>query len=130
MREEIDRWIEFASEDLEMAVLAWEQKIYNQVCFHSQQCVEKLLKGYILFTGKLYPRSHKVADILRLLPGNAFSDMHEELLLLDRFYVTTRYPDALPGMLPSGMPSEEDARKSLQTARLVFDRLKGEMGEV
>lgn len=36
-----DRWLEFARQDLQMAVLALDEGIYNQVCFHSQQRVEK-----------------------------------------------------------------------------------------
>jgi hypothetical protein len=35
-----DRWLEFARQDLQMAELAMNESIYNQVCFHSQQCVE------------------------------------------------------------------------------------------
>ena len=38
MKEEVRRWINFASEDLRMAELALNEGIYNQVCFHSQQC--------------------------------------------------------------------------------------------
>jgi HEPN domain-containing protein len=30
----------FASEDLQMAEFAQRAKIFNQVCFHSQRCVE------------------------------------------------------------------------------------------
>ncbi|MCX7017993.1 MAG: HEPN domain-containing protein [Candidatus Sumerlaeota bacterium] len=40
-----DRWLEFARQDLQMAELALNEGIYNQVCFHSQQYVEKCLKA-------------------------------------------------------------------------------------
>ncbi len=40
----------------------------------------------------------------------------QDLLLLDRFYIPSRYPDALPGSLEDGMPSESDAKESLETA--------------
>lgn len=40
-----DRWLEFARQDLQMAGLAFNEEIYNRVCFHSQQCVERCLKG-------------------------------------------------------------------------------------
>jgi len=38
---EYNKWIVFAQEDLKMAELALKEEIYNQACFHSQQCVEK-----------------------------------------------------------------------------------------
>jgi HEPN domain-containing protein len=37
--------------------------------------------------------------------------------LLDRFYIPTRYPDALPGTLPEGMPAQKDAEEALNLAR-------------
>ena len=35
-----DRWLEFARQDLQMAELAFHEGIYNQVCFHSHQCID------------------------------------------------------------------------------------------
>ncbi len=32
-------------------------------------------------------------------------------------YIPTRYPDALPGMQPDGMPGQDDAREALALAR-------------
>ena len=42
-----NRWLVFAQQDLQMAELAYQEGIYNQVCFHSQQCIEKCLKGIL-----------------------------------------------------------------------------------
>lgn len=44
MNEARRRWQYFAHQDLQMAELTFNEGIYNQVCFHSQQCVEKCLK--------------------------------------------------------------------------------------
>ncbi|MFO7541160.1 MAG: HEPN domain-containing protein [Chloroflexota bacterium] len=41
MKEDSLLWLRFASEDLQIAEFALEEQIYNQVCFHSQQCAEK-----------------------------------------------------------------------------------------
>lgn len=45
-----NNWFLFAEEDLKLAEYFLSGKIYNQVCFHSQQGVEKMLKGF--FAGK------------------------------------------------------------------------------
>lgn len=127
MKEEAKRWIDFAGEDLLVAELTLKEGINNQVCFHSQQCVEKVLKGFIIFKGKIHPQSHKLADILSKIPKSPFDDLRDEILLLDRFYISTRYPDALPGMLPEGLPSEKDAREALNIARKVFEIARKEL---
>ena len=45
MSEARERWLAFAHEDLRVAEIALPEGLFNQVCFHSQQCVEKALKA-------------------------------------------------------------------------------------
>jgi HEPN domain-containing protein len=73
--EEANKWIMFAHEDLRMAELALEEKIYNQVCFHSQQCIEKTVKGFINYKGKIHPQTHKLADLLSYVSPSPFDNL-------------------------------------------------------
>lgn len=41
MDSEKERLLSYAREDLKMADLAMVEGIWNQVCFHAQQCVRK-----------------------------------------------------------------------------------------
>jgi HEPN domain-containing protein len=43
MNELPNHWLVFAREDLHVAELVFDKGIYNQACFHAQQCVEKAL---------------------------------------------------------------------------------------
>jgi HEPN domain-containing protein len=52
MTGESERWLQFAREDLQVAELALAASIDNQVCFHSQQCAEKAIKGCCCGKGK------------------------------------------------------------------------------
>ena len=52
---ETDRWLVFAREDLRIAELAMNEGLYNQVCFHSEQCVEKVLKAWLAEKAKRFP---------------------------------------------------------------------------
>ncbi len=119
---ERERWLQFAREDLAMAELARQACIYNQVCFHAHQCVEKVVKGILTGQGALPPRTHRLGDLLPLLQPNPFSDIALALQLLDRFYIPTRYPDALPGTFTEAMPNEADADEALMVARQVMRR--------
>jgi HEPN domain-containing protein len=120
MNGESERWLQFAGEDLQMAELAMQEAIYNQVCFHSQQCAEKAIKGLLTLQAKTPPRTHLLGDLLTLLDSNPFTTSLE-VQLLDRFYIPTRYPDALPGSLPEGLPTHEDAMEALAVARQVLE---------
>lgn len=121
MNGEAGRWLEFARQDLRLAELADGEGLWNQVCFHAQQCVEKVLKAKLAAKGGgPPPRTHKLADLLYLLESDVFPEIAEDLCALDRFYIPTRYPDALPGTLPTGLPGREEAREALALARKVF----------
>ncbi len=124
MNETADHWLMFAREDLRMAELALTESIFNQVCFHSQQCVEKAIKGWLAKNGQVTPRTHRMADLLALLPSYLFGEMHESLIALDRFYIPTRYPDALPGVMPEAMPEQRDAQEAFDLAQSTLERIE------
>lgn len=109
------KWLAFAENDLKTAEVLFREAIWNQVCFHAQQAVEKFLKASIAPESR--PRSHKIADLIDLSTLDLSTDLKQELRLLDRFYIPTRYPDALPGSVEDGMPNEDDALSALHAAK-------------
>ncbi len=121
MQSNAERWLRFAREDLRMAELALEEDIFNQVCFHSQQSAEKSIKGLLRHQEKIPPRTHLMSDLLQLLDPNPFDAIRVEVLLLDRFDIPTRYPDALPGTLAEGIPDKEDAEGAIMMARRLIE---------
>ena len=67
MNEQAERWMVFAREDLRMAELAIAEMLCNQVCFHAQQCVEKILKAWLADRGEMPPRTHRLIDLVAML---------------------------------------------------------------
>jgi HEPN domain-containing protein len=116
-----ERWLTFAREDIRMAELAMAEGLYNQVCFHCQQCAEKAVKGLLAHQQQVPPRTHQLGDLLGLLEPNPLTSIASEVQLLDRFYIPTRYPEALPGALPEGLPDVDDAAEALAVVRQVLD---------
>ncbi|RME70262.1 MAG: HEPN domain-containing protein [Chloroflexi bacterium] len=116
------RWLAFAREDLRVAELSLDDELYNQVCFHAQQCIEKVLKGLLTHYKKTVPRTHAIGELLAVLPEKWFDDLQNELLKMDNYYIPTRYPDALPGTLPEGLPGKKEAVEALAVARQIFDQ--------
>lgn len=117
-----NRWLDFAKEDLHLAQLAFKDQIFNQVCFHSQQGVEKILKGYLSYKLQPTPKTHSLIELYRICKeiSSDFPDIENDCLKLDSYYIPTRYPDALPGTGPDGLPDQSDAKEALNILTINF----------
>ena len=99
-------------------------KYYRNVCFLSQQVVEKLLKAYLLHRTNRYPFIHDTTELINICKK---LEADFELLfkikadMLDKYYTGTRYP-------PLVKVSEEEAEKAIEIAeevrRFVLERIK------
>ncbi len=116
-------WVQFAEEDFLSAKTLLNEGIYNQVCFHSQQAAEKILKAFLKSQRIVPPRIHSLIELLEMCKEKhaEFSALQKGCEYLSRFYIPTRYPDALPGSLPDGLPNLEEAGKSLDFAREIME---------
>jgi HEPN domain-containing protein len=89
------QWVTRAEEDLltaEHTMTLGEGCPFSTVCFHSQQCAEKYLKGFLTVLGVAFPRTHDLMELLPLVPGAAgLSLTVAELGSLNRYAVETRY---------------------------------------
>jgi HEPN domain-containing protein len=130
MGEEIAaRWFEQARRDLAAARDSVAAGHCEWACFQAQQAAEKMLKGYLLDAGRAHPVTHSVKTLIaeceKLRP--AFREIRASAEL-DRHYVTTRYPDALPDDIPANHFDEEAADRCLSLASSVIEfvtRLSG-----
>ncbi|MCI0552785.1 MAG: HEPN domain-containing protein, partial [Anaerolineae bacterium] len=113
----------FAIDDLRSAEILLREGIYNMVCFHSQQTVEKSLKAFLRQHLDKIPYIHILEELcdrcIKIDP--AFSQLRADCKALDVFYQPTRYPEAPTGSLPEGMPNKKQAEETLQKAKGIFD---------
>lgn len=122
-------WLEFAREDFVLAEAALEKGIYNQVCFHAQQGVEKALKGFLRSCQRSVPRTHALSELLAICRDldASFAKLEETCLRLDQYYISTRYPDAFPGAGPEGSPTRQDAEGVMALLRNTLDWIEGKI---
>lgn len=122
-KEQIKRWLDFAAEDLKAAEISLAENLPNIVCFHSQQAVEKSLKALYLSCFATTPKTHDLEVIFTKLREKVagLSGFEEKIRYLNKFYVPTRYPDALPGSLPEGLPDVKDAQEALSLAKEILE---------
>ncbi len=110
-------WLERARSNLIRARQAKPDGVFwEDLCFDTQQAVEKSLKAVFLDRGIPFPFVHDIAALLTLLAKQGIV-LPEEIRAaadLTDYAVTTRYPG------PSEPVTEEDFRKALHTAEVVF----------
>ncbi len=115
-------WIEYARQDFKTAQIVFKENIFNQVCFHSQQAIEKLLKAFLVKNNINPPRIHSIKELLKMCSQfKEANSLNEKALIIDTYYIPTRYPEALIGSLPEGMPDKDEAKEALQIAQDFFD---------
>ena len=68
-----------------------------------------------LFFADSDPLRELYTKVQQLMPE--LSHFKEQLLVLDQYYIPTRYPDALPGSLPEGLPTFEHAHSALSSVQ-------------
>jgi len=124
--DEYKQWLNYAEDDYKAANELLKAKLYNLVCFHSQQSIEKYLKAYLIYNGINPPRVHHLITLIRIISkfSDAFDEFIDDIKTVDMYYIPSRYPDAPIGSLPDGMPNEDDAKKALEVAANIRKRIK------
>ena len=124
--EEATRWIEEAAKDLEAAEAMIAARHMNWACFLAQQAAEKAAKAFLYGQEVEDPWGHSVADLLRdaATYNASIAPLRPIGGLLDKFYIPTRYPNGLPGGLPSEAYSKAEARQAMSWALEVLDTVK------
>lgn len=97
MNETVREWIDKAEGDFVTAgreLHAEESPNFDAACFHSQQCVEKLMKGLLIHLGTVPPKTHDLVylDSILATACQNWSWPVNELRFVSRAAVTFRYP--------------------------------------
>jgi HEPN domain-containing protein len=118
----VDAWLVFALDDARGAQRLYGAELWNLVCFHAQQATEKVLKAFLRAHMNQIPRVHSLAKLIELCSkiDRTFLRHKQLALLLDRYYIPTRYPEAAPGSLPEGLPEKDDAKLALQYMKRIL----------
>jgi HEPN domain-containing protein len=120
------RWVIQSEKDLDAAKYNYDGKLYNISCFLAQQSAEKILKAFLIKHGDNTIWGHSVADLVddcsHIDPD--FEDLFRIAGSLDKYYIPTRYPDGLPGGIPSNAYIEEDADMAIKMAEEIISFVK------
>ena len=121
MRKPTATWMAQARDEFETAEILLDNEKYQAVCYHGQQCVEKVLKALLLEVGAEAPRSHDIIELRArvLASGWTAALTVDDAVLLNSVY-RGRYPTE-EGLLPYGEPRAEDAQRIASAARALLE---------
>ena len=130
-RENGQRWLEQADEDLRWTQHLLEAGAYYLACFLSQQVGEKALKALLYSLGEEYLIGHSVEQLCRSVSAHLpeLGDHCESWKYLDNFYISTRYPDALPGSIPARVYNKDAADGAVRIAVEIVAVVHGRMDQ-
>lgn len=125
------RWFRQSEMDLDDARFASDGERYHLACFLAQQAAEKALKAFFYCKGAEVVWGHSVAELCHeaanLDPG--FTELLAGSAPLDKYYIPTRYPNGLPGGIPSQAFSRGDADMAIGMAAGVLDFVRDRLAQ-
>lgn len=94
-------WINQAERDYDHARVSEEKGDHEWACFAAHQAAEKAVKALHLHLGQEV-WGHVVARLLKELPDyvQVPQELTEEAMVLDNYYIPSRYPDSHPEGAP------------------------------
>lgn len=116
---EAKRWWLTADEDLDAAKTLHESKKYSHACFLAQQSAEKAMKAlWLAIDGD--PWGHSIQKLVMQFPQQSKLRDPQNWLAhaayLDKFYISTRYPNGLPDLTPSQVYNMQDSAQAIERA--------------
>ena len=111
-------WFEKADNDYTIALESLDsgRPVSDMICFHAQQCIEKYLKGFLLFHDREIDKTHKLSALILSCEeiDPAFSELRiKGIDALTPYATTYRYPDDFY------IPTIDEAKSSLLSADFV-----------
>jgi HEPN domain-containing protein len=105
--------------DLADAELAFEHGRHALACFLCQQAAEKAVASFLFSRGAEAVWGHALADLCQdaVALEPSFELIATVAVLLDKYYLGTRYPSGLPGGVPAEAFDAHDSVRALEIAR-------------
>lgn len=128
-RERARVWMNTAQTDLDAATVLREKRMFAPACFHAQQAGEKSVKALWYHKGE-DPWGHSIKKMLHDFceknpeAGTVLKTIDREAMVLDRYYIGTRYPDGLPDLTPDEAYGMEDADEAIAFASEIVSTVK------
>ncbi len=113
------RWLAQAINTLDMTLSLFDSGFWAGTCFQSEQTAQLALKAYLFWRGRRFVNIHSIHALVQECgkEDQEFVKLQAYGPTLDRYYLSTRYPDVLPEpAIPFESFSQRDASEALKYA--------------
>jgi HEPN domain-containing protein len=131
MVERSEDWIKQAERDIKNAKYETKGGFYEWACFLSQQAAEKALEAvYQKLGGEAF--GHSVSGLLSSLPQayKASEKLKNKAMELDKAYIPTRYPNAIPEGAPYEIYTKQEAKRLITYAEEIVKFCKDILSKI
>ena len=133
-KEESLRWLTHAKDEFEDADELRKRERFYLALFHFQQATEKAFKAYLYLKVESVQifHTHSINDLLEMaVELDPDFKQVASAKKLDRYYIMTRYPNGLPGGVPSRyFDDPEEAEEAMRIARSAIELIEGKITEL
>ncbi|OGQ11608.1 MAG: hypothetical protein A2026_11410 [Deltaproteobacteria bacterium RBG_19FT_COMBO_46_12] len=132
-KEESLRWLTQAKDEFQDADDLRKRNRFYLALFHFQQAAEKALKAYLYLKVKSIEvfYTHSINDLLEMTM-DIDPDFKEvaQAKKLDKYYIPTRYPNGLPGGVPSRyFDDPKEAEEAMELAKRMIELVEKKVME-
>lgn len=130
-KEEALIWFSQAEHNLEVARHNLEAGFFSDACFMAEQAAQVSLKAFIIANKRRRIWEHSIQELASLSSqyDSDFTGLVEVGKILDRYYIPTRYPDALASpAVPYKTYTEKDAMEAVGLAEKVLVLVRHKIG--
>ncbi|HHL40820.1 MAG TPA: HEPN domain-containing protein [Deltaproteobacteria bacterium] len=115
---EADRWLRQSEDDLKAARWCEQGGYYAQACFLAQQSAAKALRAFLFYNKEDARETRSVVELVdrAITYEEEFKPLVTASSLLDLYYKTARFPDAIPGGIPAEVIGDRNAREAVEHA--------------
>ena len=121
-------WLNQAQRDYQHAIDSHERRDHEWACFAAQQAAEKAVKALHLSIGQ-DAWGHAIAKILKELPAEVSvpAGLVNKAMVLDNFYIPSRYPDSHPEGAPFEHYGELQSKETIAYAGEIIAFVRSKM---
>jgi HEPN domain-containing protein len=124
------RWLAQAEHSLGMMRSLLEGGFWAGACFQAEQTAQLALKAFLYWRGRRFINIHSIRA-LALECGKEdaqFLVFESYGIVLDRYYLATRYPDVLPDpAIPFESFTQQEARQALGYATEIVELVRAQI---
>ncbi|HDR4873355.1 TPA: HEPN domain-containing protein [Bacillus cereus] len=125
--EDLKEWVFIAKSDFDSAIYLSDMKPFPTaiICYHSQQCVEKLLKGFLALNGRPVPKTHNLLLLHKFCCrlDEEFSLILEQCVQLNGYATDIRYPYFEALTVQDGLIAIQHAQKVMRFYKETLNKL-------